>query len=170
MCECFQEHNFRCEILKLAEPIYHLQKQFYQYAKIEIKPGQQNHFLMKDIAKNLRLLNPNVIIDNFLDRYGSVNASVVINDDVRDASIDWMILKNLGFRTLLISASEEIRKERLSKRGDLRVFATSHLDDNFARMKPDAVIENNGRRLNELRNKIKTLVDNDVSNVMKSIT
>ncbi|MBF8263417.1 MAG: hypothetical protein HW387_1082 [Parachlamydiales bacterium] len=163
MCKCFQDHNLRCEILKLSEPIYNLQKQFYQQAKMEINPSQQNQFLMEDIALNLRLLNPKAIINNFLERYDSVNVSVVINDDVRDVNIDWMILKGLEFRTILINASEEIRKERLSKRGDLMVSATSHLDENFGRMKPDVIIENNGRCLDELRIKAKTLVDYDIS-------
>jgi dephospho-CoA kinase len=156
--EFFHEFHVPCEILKLADPIYKLQKLFYEQAQIEINASQQNHNLMESIANNLRLLNPRAIIDNFLQRYDRLDVPVIINDDVRDVDVDWPILKSLGFRTLLIEAPENLRKERLLKRGDLLVSVKSQLDENFLRMEPDETIINNGKCLNELRYKIREWV------------
>ncbi|EKE11142.1 MAG: hypothetical protein ACD_15C00135G0003 [uncultured bacterium] len=161
ICNAFEENDVRCEILKIAQPLYEIQKIYYRFAQIKIKRDQQNNYLMETIANNLRKLNPSSLIECFLKRYTLINAPVVINDDLRDIEIDWPVLINLNFKMVFISTSVNIRKFRLSKRGDFSVSATSELDVNFLKMKPEIILENN-EGLGELQRKVRAMIAEDV--------
>ncbi len=74
--------------VKLADPLYRLQRQVYAAAGITLRGGEQDQLLMENLAAHLRRLNPRSFADDFLHRLGQTEADVVLNDDLRDPHID----------------------------------------------------------------------------------
>ncbi|QGZ64592.1 dephospho-CoA kinase [Paraburkholderia acidisoli] len=158
-----------CEVVKLAEPLYHLQAAFYSAAGIDISRHQQNHPLMEGIADALRTLNPRSIVDDFMRRYHASTASAVVNDDLRDLAVDWPVLRELGFVTIMVHASAQLRAARLAQRGDLKVSATSKLDANVFAIEHDIAIDNDGCSLKELREQVRAIVERDLGQLVSPV-
>lgn len=93
----YEEKGNTVEVLKLAYPLYLLQKEFYDIAEIEIDFYEQNQKLLEIIATNLREIKPNSLIDNFNKRLSECNSEIIINDDLRDTKIDYPSMKKNGF-------------------------------------------------------------------------
>jgi energy-coupling factor transporter ATP-binding protein EcfA2 len=118
---CLEKERKNVEILKLAYPLYYIQSIFYKTAGKEIEFYNQDQVLLEDIAGQLRKISPYALINDFNTRLNLLPAGtdVVINDDVREYDHDYPGLKKLGFIFFKVFCDEEIRIERLKKRGDI---------------------------------------------------
>jgi dephospho-CoA kinase len=142
VAEYATDKGLTCATVKLATPLYDLQEQVYRRAGVEIPPGAQDQVLLEALADAMRRIRPHSLADDFLARLAKTHTDVVLNDDLRDPHVDAVVLRDNGFRILRVTASPEVRQQRLAGRGDLtRADAsTSGLD----LIRPDAVLDNSG--------------------------
>ncbi|MBF8193246.1 hypothetical protein ITP53_47780 [Nonomuraea sp. K274] len=128
--------------VKLAKPLYDLQAQVYQAARVKVPVGAQDQILMESLADSMRRIRPESLADDFLIRLASTDADIVVNDDLRDPFIDALALRAHGFRVLRVTAAPEVREKRLAGRGDTSRAdrSTSDLD----LIEPDVVLDNSG--------------------------
>lgn len=147
--EGFEASGLRVAVLKLAEPLYRLQREFYRCAGHEIDLYAQDQPLLESIAAQLRALSPRALVDDLLRRLEASDADVVINDDLRDPHVDWPAMRQAGFRVVGIAVDERIRRERLLRRRDLASSADSRASQEIGLIRHDIVLDNN-RSLREL--------------------
>lgn len=140
----FESAGFSVEIIKLAEPLYQLQRAFYDQACMALPESSQNQRLLEFIAQQLRSLDSQSLIRNFAHRLGRSRAQVIINDDLRDDTTDWPYLRDEGFQTIKIVTDAPLRQSRLGLRGDISIVEKSDLDLQTRRIKADYVLPNNG--------------------------
>ena len=150
----YEEKGNTVEVLKLAYPLYLLQKEFYDIAEIEIDFYEQNQKLIEIIATNLREIKPNSLIDNFNKRLSECNSEIIINDDLRDTKIDYPSMKKNGFIFIKIECDEELRIERLKKRNDLKTVVHSKTTDAIEKIAADFVINTSAEDKNVAKNKL----------------
>lgn len=142
--EGFEASGLRVDVVKLAEPLYRLQREFYRYTGREIDLYAQDQPLLESIAAHLRGLSPRALVDYFLLRFEASDADVVINDDLRDPHVDWPTMRQAGFRVVGIAIDERTRRERLSRRGNLATSTNSRASREVLLIRPDIVLDNNG--------------------------
>lgn len=145
--------------IKLAAPLYALQREFYRVAQSEIAEHDQDQLLMEDIAAHLRRINAACLVTDFERRLEwAAESALVINDDLRDAEVDYPRMRELGFRFVRIDCDEARRRARQRQRGDLthgtRADSTNHLN----RIVPDAIVDNGCDCIQELRARLQTAV------------
>ncbi|GAA0931668.1 AAA family ATPase [Nonomuraea longicatena] len=104
--------------VKLAKPLYDLQDSVYVAAGRAVGAGAQDQVLMEDLADNLRRINPRALVDDFTVRLNTVDADVIVNDDLRDPQVDAVALRALGFRVVRVRCDEDLRQKRLAERRD----------------------------------------------------
>ncbi len=142
-----RQRGHMARVLKLAEPLYQLQRAFYEAAGQKIEVYQQNQKLLEDIATHLRAIRPTALVDDFARRLRACDETVIINDDLRDPDVDLPKLRDLGFRILRVSADEPAIAARLDQRGDLQTQRASRVDQTVQRIRPDHVLVNCGTDL-----------------------
>lgn len=157
--EYFQSGGYRVQILKLAQPLYDLQSRFYETADVLMGPYDQDQVLLEEIASQLRRISPTSIVDDFLRRLEKLEADIVINDDLRDAHVDYPMLKQWGFRFVRITCSESVRLERLSRRQDVSTVIHSNTTAEIDLIEPDVVIDNSIDDLEKLKGKVHTAME-----------
>ncbi|HEY0392504.1 MAG TPA: hypothetical protein VGC63_12405 [Solirubrobacterales bacterium] len=158
--EGFEASGLRVEVVKLAEPLYWLQREFYRYAGREIDLYAQDQPLLESIATHLRSLSPRALVDDFLRRLDVSDADVIINDDLRDPHVDWPTMRQAGFRVIGIAVEEPTRRERLSRRRDLATSMDSKASRDISLIRPDIVLDNNGS-LRELKSAAAAVVQKE---------
>jgi dephospho-CoA kinase len=126
--------------VKLARPLYALQREVYAAAGVELLEPAQDQLLMEALAEHLRRIRPDSLVADFERRLTTVTADVVLNDDLRDPHVDAPALRALGFRALRITCREEVRQGRLTGRADLSRADRSTAE--IEAIEPDAVIDN----------------------------
>jgi cytidine deaminase len=141
-------------VLKLAQPLYELQQQFYQAAGQTIGMYEQDQVLLEIIATQLRRISPTSLAEHFLARLALVDADVVLNDDLRDAQIDYPMLKQQGFRFIRIACPETVRLQRLQQRKDISVVTHSATTIALDQIEPDVVVDNASSNMADLQAKI----------------
>ena len=141
--------------VKLAKPLYDLQKHVYRTAGGSLRDGAQDQILMEALADAMRRIRPESLAADFVARLSSVDADIVINDDLRDPHVDAPVLRGHGFRVLRITCDEQVRQVRLVGRGDPSRAdrSTRELD----LIEPDAVIDN-GAGLDAYRSAVHELL------------
>jgi hypothetical protein len=142
------ENGLSHGVVKLAKPLYDLQREVYRVAGATLAPGAQDQVLLEQLADTLRRIRPDALAADFLARLKEVDADIVVNDDLRDPDVDAPALRAHGFRVLRVTADPEVRLGRLAERADL-----TRADRSTARLdliEPDAVLDNSGS-LDELR-------------------
>jgi cytidine deaminase len=144
------------QILKLAAPLYQLQAGFYSECDVELAAGQQDQHLLEVIATEMRRIAPQSLVRHFGTRLSSVQADVVLNDDLRDKETDWPWLRRNGFIVVRVVAGEALRQQRLQGRGDLTLVKDSPLDVQIARIRETYTITNDGS-LDALRAQVEAL-------------
>nr|WP_311138718.1 dephospho-CoA kinase [Pseudomonas amygdali] len=142
--EHFEEAGLSVEVIKLAQPLYELQGMFYEQAGVELASGSQNQRLLECIARELRVLDGQSLVKNFARRLLQSRAQVVINDDLRDDTVDWPYLYEQGFQVIKVLADSSLRQLRLGLRGDISVVENSALDLQMRRIDADYVLPNSG--------------------------
>jgi hypothetical protein len=128
--------------VKIAKPLYDLQKCVYETASASLRPGDQDQILMEALADSLRRIRPRSLIDRFLAELAATDADVVINDDLRDPHLDAVVLREHGFRIVHLRAAPEVRAARLAVRGDLTRSERS--TEELSLITAHAVIDNDG--------------------------
>lgn len=146
-------------VLKLASPLYHLQRQFYEVAGRPLSADAQNQLLMEAIATHLRAISPTALVDSFTRQLASVAEDVILNDDLRDDKVDWPILRGLGFRIIRVVCSQSVRARRLAGRGDPNFNFHSPLDEQIARIPADYVLTNDRDGLEHLQEQVAALAE-----------
>ncbi|KPY84587.1 dephospho-CoA kinase [Pseudomonas syringae pv. tagetis] len=151
--EYFEAAGLSVELVKLAQPLYELQGMFYEQAGVEVTSGSQNQRLLECIARELRDLGSQSLVTNFARRLTRSCAQVVINDDLRDDTVDWPYLQTQGFQVIKVLADSSVRQARLGQRGDISVVENSALDLQMRRIEADYVLPNSGS-LEQLRRRV----------------
>lgn len=129
--------------VKLATPLYDLQRAVYRRAGVEPGAETQDQILMEALADAMRRINPASLAEDFTARLAAgPTADVVVNDDLRDPEIDAVVLREHGFRVLRVTCAEEVRLKRLAERGDPTRADRSTRDIDL--IAPDAVVDNSG--------------------------
>ena len=159
MAERFREHAISTRVVKLAAPLYDLQRAFYDVAGRPIGEEAQNHHLLETIATELRAIDPGALARSFLSRLPCERGEVAINDDLRDMDVDMPVLRDAGFVFVKIEASPARRRTRLEGRGDLLTLYESPLDAPISKFAPDYVIANDGDELEGFKDEVSRFVD-----------
>ncbi|MGI4861661.1 MAG: AAA family ATPase [Janthinobacterium lividum] len=154
----FEQAGKRVEIIKLAAPLYALQRAFYETACQDLPDGAQDQHLLEYIASELRKLDRWSLVKNFERRLAQSPADVVINDDLRDDQTDWPYLRQRGFDVVKIVTDPGVRSVRLGKRGDISLVKKSALDLQMQRIRADYAVPNNGA-FDVLEQRIKVLAE-----------
>ncbi|ALK33293.1 dephospho-CoA kinase [Burkholderia plantarii] len=142
--QAFEAAGRRVEVLKLATPLYALQRAFYDAACRDVHDGAQDQRLLEQIATELRRIDRQSLVKNFARRLDRCEADIVINDDLRDDATDWPYLRQQGFAIVKIATSPALRAMRLHGRRDLSIVENSPLDQQMSRIRADYVVPNNG--------------------------
>jgi len=138
-------NGMECRRVKLADPLYRLQRAAYHLAGVEIGPDAQDQVLMRLLAEQLRRINPRVLADDFARRVSTVAPGVVVvNDDLRDPQIDYPTVRALGFTLVRVVCSPQNRRLRLASRADLTVDTTESAEAGLDVIEPDLVVTNDG--------------------------
>ncbi|ALU60657.1 dephospho-CoA kinase [Pseudomonas syringae] len=151
--EYFETAGLSVEVIKLAQPLYELQGMFYAQAGVQVASGSQNQRLLECIARELRDLDSQSLVTNFARRLARSCAQVVINDDLRDDTVDWPYLQAQGFQVIKVLADSSVRQTRLGQRGDISVVENSALDLQMRRIEADYVLPNSGS-LEQLKQRV----------------
>lgn len=150
----YSEKNMVTEVLKLAYPLYEIQKVFYDTAGKEIDFFDQDQYLLENIATSLRRISATSLVDNFMERLRKSTAQVVINDDIRDYKTDYPVLKREGFKFIKVFCDEGERARRLLKRNDLSVNYKSATTSDLDKLEPDFELDTNSSDFEVLKGKV----------------
>ena len=73
-------------------------------------PWEHDNDVLRTVATWLRRINPDYLADDFLTRVpAQATTSVVINDDLRDAAVDYPRLSADGFAFVHVTCTDEVR-------------------------------------------------------------
>lgn len=152
--EYFQNQDMEVEVVKLAYPLYVIQKLFYDIAHVKMNFYDQNQKLLENIATFLREINPECIVENFQERYKQSKAEVIINDDIREIEVDYPFLKKEGFIFVKVQCNEKLRIDRLKKRNDLNSILNSKTTQHIEKIVPDFIVDTSHKDINITKNKL----------------
>lgn len=152
--ETLQEKGYRVDTIKLAEPLYQLQKKIYAAAGRSIDHYAQDQQVLEWLAQQLRKINPASLVEDFEKRLKLSQANVILNDDLRDKEVDYLYLKKMGFIFIRMKVKKQVAYKRLQKRHDLNTVFRSSASRDIDVMTSDIDIENNGASLNDLKRKL----------------
>lgn len=147
------------EIVKLALPLYRLQQHLYATAGRDVPLWTHDNDILRSLATHLRRINPEFLVEDFLNRAAESSADVVLNDDLRDTMVDYPHLRETGFQFLHVACSDIVPTRRLQARGDVNVVPDSVRSWGFERIAPDWTIDNSSNESEELDQQIRILVD-----------
>ncbi len=96
-------------VIKIAEPLYELQNNFYK--KLGIIADKQDGELLQFYGKKIRQINPEYLLNVFNENIRDANdhTDIIINDDCRP--MDYEYLKNLGFIFIKINGYKRERED-----------------------------------------------------------
>lgn len=109
-CAKYIQNKYNGEIIKLATPLYEMQKYFYE--KINMKINSQDGELLQFLGNKVQKTNPEFLFKEFLKSYNKSESSLIINDDCRPHNFNY--LKNLGAVFIGIKGPSRIRPEDTS--------------------------------------------------------
>lgn len=131
-------------LIRLAEPLYEVQKFVYRSCSKEISDHVQDGILLNFLGQHMRSINPNVLLDRFAKAVQEIGdqRDLIICSDVRP--IDAAFVKKLGFHIVHITANPDIALERRKRRGDFSLGSNSHITEKGILSEMyDTVISNN---------------------------
>jgi cytidine deaminase len=115
------------ETVKVAAPLYDVQRHFYARIGFDQTDGHQDGRLLNFLGSHFREVSPDFLHADFAQRCTAAlcaGTDVVICDDARPADLDG--LAKLGFSVVHVTAPESIRRERKAKRADLVAGNDAH--------------------------------------------
>ena len=94
--------------IKIASPLYKLQRRFYEFIGKKMS-GEQDGELLQFLGKKIRKESPDFLLNVFKKRFNDVKnfEGIVTNDDCRPP--DYSTLKNLGFIFIKINGFKRNR-------------------------------------------------------------
>ena len=106
--------------VKLGEPLYDLQKHFYEKIKTKLQ-GEQDGELLQFYGMKVRKENPQYLLEDFGRRLENVpsEAQIITNDDCRP--YDYEYLKNLDFIFVKIDGYKRDRVDHSSSNPNLKI-------------------------------------------------
>lgn len=120
-------HEQRGIVVKLAAPLYRLQRAVHCEAGLDPLTTGQDQQLLADLAGHLRRLNPVALTEAFLAEIATYPEDVVVvNDDVRDVG-DAERLRAAGFDLVRLTCPESVRHARLGNRADASLINEKEL-------------------------------------------
>lgn len=155
----FEAKNMKTEFIKLAYPLYQIQKIFYYKAGKKIDFYDQDQVLLEIIAENLRRISKTALVDDFMSRLKVSTANVVINDDIRDYNNDYPILKKENFIFLKIYCREDLRIERIKQRKDISTKINSETTRDIDKFESDWIIDSSANNLEMMKNIVCNIMD-----------
>lgn len=105
--EILKKH-FDIENIKIAEPLYELQKEFYEKLGIEVGDKQDGE-LLQFYGKKVRKENATFLLEEFEKKLKNVEATIISNDDCRPN--DYTFLKEQGFIFIKINGYKRDRDD-----------------------------------------------------------
>jgi cytidine deaminase len=146
-------------VVRIAAPLYDVQRSFYARAGTSLADGQQDGVLLNFLGSHFRAAAPGFLLTDFGQRCASAllcGADTIICDDARP--VDLAELAGQGFSIVRISAPDEIRGQRKSGRGDRIAGNDRHPTElGVDAVSPDFEIDNSGS-LAELQTQLASLV------------
>lgn len=114
-------------VVKLAAPLYRLQRAVHIEAGLDPLTTGQDQQLLSDLAGHLRRLNPVALTEAFLVEVATYPDDVVVlNDDLRDIG-DAERLRDAGFHLVRLTCPESVRHTRLGNRADTSLINEKEL-------------------------------------------
>lgn len=111
------------QVVKLAAPLYRIQRAYYAEAGVHLAPGQQDQELLVEIAARLRSITPHALLNQLLATLADTPPGTsIINDDLRVADPDGAGLSAAGFCLIRLECPDHIRRIRVAERGDQSVI------------------------------------------------
>ena len=153
------DRGLSVEIIKLAHPLYRLQQHIYETAGKPTDLWTHDNELLRLLAAQLRRINPTYLVEDFLARVDSAASDVVVNDDLRNADVDYPEMLAAGFRFLHVSCRDDVRAARLAARGDVTVVPDSAATWGFDRITPDWTIDNSSEDPGYLNHQVTVVLD-----------
>lgn len=94
--------------IKIAEPLYELQNNFYKKLGIDIGDKQDGE-LLQFYGKKVRKEDSTFLLNEFKNKVDKINSDIITNDDCRPD--DYMFLKELGFIFIKINGYRRDRND-----------------------------------------------------------
>ncbi len=104
------ESMFDVSVIKLARPLYELQRDFYNRLGIDIQDKQDGE-LLQFYGYKIRKESPDYLINTFYKEIGMCNSQIIINDDCRP--MDYESLKEMGFIFVKINGYKRNRLDHV---------------------------------------------------------
>ncbi len=147
-------------VVRIAAPLYDVQRSFYDRADTALGEGQQDGRLLNFLGSHFRQATPGFLLADFAQRCAGAllgGADAVVCDDARPA--DFREVAEQGFTVVRVTAPDALRRERKSGRGDRLAGRDDHpteagVDD----ITPDYEIDNSGT-LEELESQIRAVAE-----------
>lgn len=155
----FEAKNMKTEFLKLAYPLYQIQKIFYDTAGKKIDFYDQDQILLEIIAENLRRISKTALVDDFISRLKLSTADVVINDDIRDYNNDYPILKRENFIFFKIFCDEDLRIKRIMQRKDISIKINSATTRDIDKFESDWVVDSSANDLEIMKGLVHNILN-----------
>ena len=105
--EILKKH-FDIKNIKIAEPLYELQNEFYKMLR-KSDEGKQDGELLQFYGKKVRSVDKNYLLNTFKEKVLISNNSIITNDDCRPD--DYEYLKSLGFIFIKINGFKRDRND-----------------------------------------------------------
>ncbi len=154
----FQDGGYSTTVIKLAEPLYRLQREIYATAGRQIRQYEQDQQMLEGLARELRRINPRALVEDFERRLAVSASTVVVCDDLRDGNVDYPYLKEQGFLFLRIQVKPEVAQYRLQQRQDLSTVLNSPASKDVDTMHCDFEVHNDASDLDTLLHQLDAIV------------
>lgn len=100
--------KFDCQMIKIGQPLYELQTEFYNHLGIDIKDKQDGE-LLQFYGNKIRKESPDFLISQFIEAIKNSSSEIILNDDCRPA--DYKHLKNNEFIFIKIDGHRHDRDD-----------------------------------------------------------
>ncbi|MDT0268655.1 cytidine deaminase [Streptomyces sp. DSM 44915] len=114
-----EERGARVAVVRIAAPLYDVQRAFHERAGNPLAEGRQDGALLNFLGSHFRTAAPGFLLADFEQRCQDAvlaGAEVLICDDARPVDLDEVAKR--GFTLVRINAPAELRRARKSGRGD----------------------------------------------------
>lgn len=145
----YLEKKHSAKIVKLAKPLYEIQKLIYDRVNIDIV-GQDGD-LLQFLGNKIQTISPKYLFNEFIKEVNSLDAELIVNDDCRPHNYEY--LKAEGFIFVKIESFSRERNED----------TTSHDSKSKVEWNPDMIpfdfcITNKGT-INDLNMELDSLLE-----------
>ena len=103
------ESKMDAKNIKIAEPLYEMQKAFYEKVNVLIKEEQDGE-LLQFFGSKVRKENPGYLENVFTNKLNNLENEIILNDDVRP--LDFEFMKKLGFIFVKINGFKRDRNDK----------------------------------------------------------